>query len=53
MEQNKPLVSTPELKPFKRPRLQVYGELKDLTKAAGNHGNTDNVGSPPNTKTHS
>jgi hypothetical protein len=52
MEQNKQLGSTAGLKPFKRPRLQVYGDLKDITKAKSNMGTRDG-GTPPNSKTSS
>ena len=50
MEQNKQLGSTTGRRPFKRPRLQIYGDLKDITKAATNMGTRDGA-MGPNSKT--
>jgi hypothetical protein len=52
MEQNKQLGSTTGLKPYKQPRLQLYGDLKDITKNVGMVGTKDGAGGP-NSKTHS
>ena len=37
-------------KPYKRPSLTVYGTIRELTKAVGVHGKSDQ-GIPPRRKT--
>lgn len=41
MEQDEERGSKPARKPYKRPRLQVYGDLENLTNAVGSKGNYD------------
>ncbi len=40
-----------EKKSYSTPRLEVYGTLKEITKAVGNKGNSDG-GVPPMFRTH-
>ena len=32
------------LKIYKQPRLEVYGDLRDITRTVGQHGNNDGGG---------
>ena len=38
-------------KPYKPPKLEVYGDLRKITNTVSNHGNSDG-GSPPQFRTH-
>lgn len=38
-------------KPYNTPKLEVYGDLRKITKTVANHGNSDG-GAPPMFKTH-
>jgi len=49
--ENKERGSKSGRKPFKRPHLLVYGELKNITKTVGNSGGNDG-GSGSNKRTH-
>lgn len=47
-----PEVSDPAAKkPYKTPKLEVYGDLRKITKTVANRGNSDG-GAPPMFKTH-
>jgi hypothetical protein len=38
-------------KPYQKPNLRVYGDIRTMTQSAGNMGIRDG-GSPPTSKTH-
>jgi hypothetical protein len=38
--------STPPKKPYKAPKLLIYGDLNEMTLTAGTHGQIDNLSAP-------
>ena len=52
MERNENAGSKTKRKPYKRPRLQVYGDLRSITSAVGTASMNVDGGMPGSDKTH-